>query len=64
MRSMLHKVLRSSVQIGTTQRRLAWALRKDDEHKSRSGNIPASDVRFRSGHEDIRASRRGHSDPV
>ena len=29
----------SSVQIGTIQRRLAWPLRKDDTHKSRSVNI-------------------------
>ena len=27
---------RSSVKIGTIQRRLAWPLRKDDTHKSRS----------------------------
>ena len=29
----------SSVKIGTIQRRLAWPLRKDDTHKSRSVNI-------------------------
>ena len=28
----------SSVKIGTIQSRLAWPLRKDDTHKSRSGN--------------------------
>ena len=28
----------SSVKIGTTQRRLAWPLRKDDTRKSRSAN--------------------------
>ena len=28
----------SSVRIGTIQRRLAWPLRKDDTHKSRSVN--------------------------
>ena len=28
----------SSVTIGTIQRRLAWPLRKDDTHKSRSVN--------------------------
>ena len=28
----------SSVKIGTIQRRLAWPLRRDDTHKSRSGN--------------------------
>ena len=28
--------LRSSAKIGTIQRRLAWPLRKDDTHKSRS----------------------------
>ena len=30
---------RSSVKIGTIQRRLAWPLRKDDTHKSRSVSI-------------------------
>ena len=38
----LHEYLdplrRSSVKIGTIQRRLAWPLRKDDTHKSRSVN--------------------------
>ena len=29
----------SSVKIGTIQRRLAWPLRKDDTHKSRSVHI-------------------------
>ena len=29
----------SSVKIGTIQRRLAWPLRKDDTHKSRSVKI-------------------------
>ena len=29
----------SSVKIGTIQRRLAWPLRKDDTHKSRSVNM-------------------------
>ena len=28
----------SSIKIGTIQRRLAWPLRKDDAHKSRSVN--------------------------
>ena len=28
----------SSVKIGTIQRRLAWPLRKDDTHTSRSAN--------------------------
>ena len=28
----------SSVKLGTTQRRLAWRVRKDDTHKSRSVN--------------------------
>ena len=28
----------TSVEIGTIQRRLAWPLRKDDTHKSRSVN--------------------------
>ena len=31
----------SSVKIGTIQRRLAWPLRKDDTHKSRSMKIDA-----------------------
>ena len=33
---MLDPLRRSSVKIGTIQRRLAWPLRKDDTHKSRS----------------------------
>ena len=37
----------SSVKIGTIQRRLAWPLRKDDTHKSRSVNN--FDVSLRSG---------------
>ena len=41
-RSRLQKLLDSlrgsSVKIGTIQRRLAWPLRKDDTHKSRSVN--------------------------
>ena len=32
----------SSVKIGTIQRRLAWPLRKDDTHKSRSVNKTSS----------------------
>ena len=37
MASMVLDSLRgSSVKIGTIQRRLAWPLRKDDTHKSRS----------------------------
>ena len=32
----LDPLRRSSVKIGTIQRRLAWPLRKDDTHKSRS----------------------------
>ena len=32
----LDSLRRSSVKIGTIQRRLAWPLRKDDTHKSRS----------------------------
>ena len=35
---MLDPLRRSSVKIGTIQRRLAWPLRKDDTHKSRSVN--------------------------
>ena len=42
LRSTLHDHLDSlrgsSVKIGTIQRRLAWPLRKDDTHKSRSVN--------------------------
>jgi hypothetical protein len=33
---MLDSLRGSSVKIGTIQRRLAWPLRKDDTHKSRS----------------------------
>ena len=40
MAGMLLDSLRgSSVKIGTIQRRLAWPLRKDDTHKSRSVTI-------------------------
>ena len=35
---LLDPLRRSSVKIGTIQRRLAWPLRKDDTHKSRSVN--------------------------
>ena len=35
-RMLLDPRKRSSVKIGTIQRRLAWPLRKDDTHKSRS----------------------------
>ena len=35
---MLDSLRGSSVKIGTIQRRLAWPLRKDDTHKSRSVN--------------------------
>jgi septal ring factor EnvC (AmiA/AmiB activator) len=39
LRSIISDSLRgSSVKIGTIQRRLAWPLRKDDTHKSRSVN--------------------------
>ena len=34
--AMLDSLRGSSVKIGTIQRRLAWPLRKDDTHKSRS----------------------------
>ena len=34
--SLLDSLRGSSVKIGTIQRRLAWPLRKDDTHKSRS----------------------------
>ena len=37
--SLLDSLRRSSVKIGTIQRRLAWPLRKDDTHKSRSVSI-------------------------
>ena len=36
--AMLDSLRGSSVKIGTIQRRLAWPLRKDDTHKSRSVN--------------------------
>ena len=36
--SILDSLRGSSVKIGTIQRRLAWPLRKDDTHKSRSVN--------------------------
>ena len=34
----------SCVNIGTIQRRSAWSLRKDDTHKSRSGNMSALSI--------------------
>ena len=34
--ALLDSLRGSSVKIGTIQRRLAWPLRKDDTHKSRS----------------------------
>ena len=37
-REVLDSLRGSSVKIGTIQRRLAWPLRKDDTHKSRSVN--------------------------
>ena len=57
----------SSVKIGTIQRRLAWPLRKDDTHKSRSGNhfLPmltrcksGSAREFLSGHAQVEKWRR------
>jgi len=36
--NLLDSLRGSSVKIGTIQRRLAWPLRKDDTHKSRSVN--------------------------
>ena len=39
LRKVMDPLRRSSVKIGTIQRRLAWPLRKDDTHKSRSVNI-------------------------
>jgi len=38
-RASVDSLRRSSVKIGTIQRRLAWPLRKDDTHKSRSVSI-------------------------
>ena len=38
-RPLLDSLRGSSVEIGTIQRRLAWPLRKDDTHKSRSVTI-------------------------
>jgi len=35
---LLAELFGASVKIGTIQRRLAWPLRKDDTHKSRSVN--------------------------
>ena len=43
----------SSVKIGTIQRRLAWPLRKDDMHKSRSVNISLKKSSTRSVLEEI-----------
>ena len=37
-KDLLDSLRGSSVKIGTIQRRLAWPLRKDDTHKSRSVN--------------------------
>merc|ERR1712000_349998 len=39
----------ASVKIGTIQRRLAWPLRKDDTHKSRSVNNFFKKLRAESG---------------
>ena len=39
MQSSADSLRGSSDKIGTIQRRLAWPLRKDDTHKSRSVNI-------------------------
>ena len=36
--TFLNPLRGSSVNIGAIQRRLAWPLRKDDAHKSRSAN--------------------------
>ena len=45
MAQWLHPSLRgSSVEIGTIQRRLAWPLRQDDTHKSRSVNNVKSEA--------------------
>ena len=38
-RSQTDSLRGPSVKIGTMQRRLAWPLRKDDTHKSRSGTV-------------------------
>ena len=49
---MSDSLRRSSVKIGTIQRRLAWPLRKDDTHKSRSVNnffFVASLIRLSAG---------------
>ena len=34
----------SSVKLGKTQRRLAWPVRKDDTHQSRSGKLFSTDA--------------------
>ena len=46
---MLDPLRGSSVKIGTIQRRLAWPLRKDDTHKSRSVNNFFAKMSFESG---------------
>ena len=43
---ILHFLRGSSVKIGTIQRRLAWPLRKDDTHKSRSVNSISFHIAF------------------
>ena len=47
----------SSVKIGTIQRRLAWPLRKDDTHESRSVNLKCIYVYMEAGSR-IGVSRR------
>ena len=49
----------SSVKIGTIQRRLAWPLRKDDTHKSRSVTNFFARLAFASGRLSGEQGRRG-----
>jgi hypothetical protein len=51
----------SSVQIGTIQRRLAWPLRKDDTHKSRSVNIFFANIASGRGERPQNAASEGTS---
>ena len=61
----------SSVKIGTIQRRLAWPLRKDDTHKSRSVNIslytavcPGSPARLPLRNMWVASQRSLHNAPI
>ena len=63
--SFLDSLRGSSVEIGTIQRRLAWPLRKDDTHKSRSVNnlfVSLSLIEWKSPEDPLQMpqARRGH----